>query len=75
MKVNKDTPFVDITSDVKTEEDKYKIICSQKLETTAGVVNAFIRDGYECQGGISVTCWRDVNGIEFCYCQAMIRKE
>ena len=28
-----------------------------------------------CQGGVSVTCYRDVNGIEFVYCQAMVKRD
>ncbi len=41
---------------------------------TAHVNNFCMNLGWQCQGGVSVTCYRDVNGIEFVYCQALIRK-
>ena len=53
----------------------YIITQSDKPDALIMHVNGFIEIGYQCQGGISVTSWRDVNGIEYLYSQAMVRKE
>ena len=65
--------------EAKQEEPIYAVYCFLE-ESDPGVliskVNNFCMNlGWQCQGGVSVTCYRDVNGIEFVYAQAMIRKE
>jgi hypothetical protein len=70
------TGYKDDKFEVKQEKqtDKYIVIKSQTFEFFQLIVNNAIQDGYVCQGGVSVTCYRDVNGIEFCYAQAMVLK-
>ena len=72
------TPFVHGVIEEKITNDfqpKYILTQSEKADVLILHVNGFIEIGYECQGGVSVTSWRDVNGIEYLYSQAMVRKE
>jgi hypothetical protein len=55
--------------------DYYIIVQRKDSKLMNDAIEHFKSLGYELQGGVSVTSWRDVNGIEFVYCQAMIRKE
>jgi len=49
---------------------------STKDELQEHVKHWNIEGGYECQGGVSVTNYRGLDGnIVMVYCQAMIRKE
>jgi hypothetical protein len=59
----------------KPPELDYIILSENNQLSLVDSVIRYMREGMACQGGVSVTCYRDVNGIEFVYCQAMIRKE
>jgi len=63
--------------EVKQEEKAPKYICveAQTDVVLEQLVNALI-DKYDCQGGVSVTNYRGLDGnIVMVYAQAMIRKE
>jgi hypothetical protein len=60
----------------KTVFPKYEIAIGYGEGSFKQVVNALFDFGYVCQGGVSVTNYRGLDGkIVMVYCQAMIRKE
>lgn len=54
----------------KFQRDEYKVIAETDLNHFQNCVNASIRDGWECHGGISVCKPNPLS--EFHYFQAMI---
>jgi hypothetical protein len=54
---------------------KYFMLVGYKLDCFNDDVNLWIKQGYECQGGVSVTNYRADNGsIVMVYCQALVKK-
>ena len=69
----------DVSTNVENGElvadNKYIVIKSGDFDIFLFCVNKSIGDGYTCQGGVSGVTWQGINGREFLYSQAMIRKE
>jgi hypothetical protein len=61
---------------LKAFEGNYRVCHAQILPDLIVLVEANIELGYQCQGGVSVTNYRGLDGnIVMVYCQAMIKKE
>ena len=58
------------------EKPKYFMLTGYKLDRFNDDVNLWIKDGYVCQGGASVTNYRALDGsIVMVYCQGMVKRE
>jgi len=58
----------------KVEPPYYLVFECDKLDELQTTINHQNKNGYKCQGGVSVASWLDVNGQEFLYSQAMIHE-
>ena len=66
----------DIPVTTLNEPDNYIILHISSVEVLCDAVNRYLTNGYECQGGASVTNYRADNGsIVMVYCQALVRKD
>lgn len=58
------------------EKHKYFILTENNVYGLGIMVRQQLENGYECQGGVSVTNYRADNGsIVMVYCQAMVKRE
>ena len=61
---------------LKEYAGNYRVCHAQILPDLIVLVEANIELGYQCQGGVSVTNYRGLDGkIVMVYCQAMVRRE
>jgi hypothetical protein len=74
-----EAPVTTLNEDVKyiqTVDEKYIIMTNPTLSTIQMAVNIKIDQGYVCQGGVSVTNYRGLDGnIVMVYAQAMVKCE
>ena len=67
----------ELTNDEDVIQDyKYRVITFYNLIEFEKIINEWIKCGYECQGGVSVTNYRANDGsIVMVYVQAMVKRE